>query len=69
MQNALQADIVTQEWNYYNYCMVPNVFPHEIVDDTKVKTGKIWKGPAGPATLTAVKPLPGGFSSSGMPLI
>lgn len=44
MQNALQADIVTQEWNYYNYCMVPNVFPHEIVDDTKVKTGEIWKG-------------------------
>lgn len=44
MQNPLPKDPVTQEWNYYNHCMVPNVFPHEVVDDTIVKSGAIWKG-------------------------
>lgn len=44
MQNPSPKNPVAQEWNYYNYCMVPNVFPHEVVDDTKVKTGEIFRG-------------------------
>ena len=44
MQNTLPSDTVKQEWNYYNFCMIPNVFPHETVDDTFVKSGAVWKG-------------------------
>ena len=44
MGNSLPADPTVQKWNYYNYCMIPNVFPHETVDDTIVQNGMIWKG-------------------------
>ena len=44
MPNTLPPNSVVQEWNYYNYCMIPNVFPHEVVDDSKVTSGEIFKG-------------------------
>ena len=44
MGNILPAEPVVRKWNYYNHCMIPDVFPHETVDDTIVKTGRIWKG-------------------------
>ena len=44
MQKPLPKEPAVQKWNYYNHCMIPAAFPHEVVDDATVKSGEIFRG-------------------------
>lgn len=35
--------ISSKDWHYYNYSMIPDAFPHETVDASKVETREFWK--------------------------